>query len=209
MNRHPHVAGILRSTLAPVAALSIAALTGCPSSPPPAQVRTGAGTSTDAVVRDTVTVLTEAGDTRYESDGWALTVGADEGWTIQPDSGSTLRLTRDGPGARSTLTLRAYHIRDGMPMITFLASIALWRVEEDLPRVEPTHDEDLRTWRGYTMDDDGETYFGFWTAGDRGYVLEAAAVEGVLSADAVAEFEEIASRFECRPRHSTEGTESP
>ena len=192
-----------RSLTCAIAVLgSVAALpAGChkPRAPEP-QFRPAAGTSADSVLHDPFTTVVEESTTRYESDAWALTVKTADAWQVEPEPASTLRLARIGDDAPMTLTLHVYAIRNDMPIIPFLASIALWRVEEDRQRVEPVFDEALEVWRGYAMDEDGETYFGFWAVGDRGYVLEGAAVEGVLKADAVAEFERVLADFEHRPR---------
>lgn len=166
-----------------------------PTSPPPSS-RSTTATSSDAVLRDTISVEQQPSGTRYHGQGWTLTVDPSTGWQrVREDTSATLLLTRETEGVVLDLALKAYAVRSAMPVDTFLTAHAMWLSEEGGPRVEYEHDEDSGSWRGYAIHDDEESYYAFFTAGDRAYVLEESATGGVLNEEEVARFYAIADSF--------------
>ena len=195
--------GRLRA-LALLAGVVVAILAGCsrPPRPPPADVPARSpGSIEDAVLHDPVAVVTGGATTEYRGDGWSLSVPAVAGWRwAGTDVGSTVRLTRAEGEVGLELTLRAFGIREGMPLAPFLVAHRLWMADQGRRRIEYVRDEKLKETRGYSVGPSEEAYYAFRVAGDRGYVIEESAQQGVLGRAAADEFNRIVSHFRCGPR---------
>jgi len=190
---------------ASLGAALVVVLAGCratrPAPSPPRLPSHSAGSAREAVLRGPVRASREGARTRYSGDGWALSVGASSGWQQVPgDPTSTLRLSRSAEGVELGLAVKAFAIRDGMPLDVFIAAHKLWAAEDASAPVEYVWDEKLKEARGYSIGRDRETYSAFRVAGDRGYVIEASAAEGVLSRQASDEFDRLVAGFRCHAR---------
>jgi len=198
----------------PVGAALVLVLAGCratqPGLPPPKMASHSAGSARDAVLRGAVRASREGARTSYRGDGWALSVGASRGWRQVPDDPtSTLRLCRSAEGVELELAVKAFAIRDGMPLDTFIAAHRLWAAEDASAPVEYVGDEKLKETRGYSIGGDRETYYAFRVAGDRGYVIEASARGGVLSRQASEEFDRLVAGFRCHARRRASAAMKP
>jgi hypothetical protein len=208
--------GVLRRQVASTIALALVAglAAGCRARPRAAPVPTvpvrHVGSAEDAVIRQPVTVDRSArGLVRYHGDAWALAIPAGSAWETASDPSATLALRRTAGGVAFELAVRAYAIRDGMPLRTFVAAHSLWAAEEGAAPVEYVWDTKARELRGYSVSRDRESHYAFRVAGDRGYVIEASATGGTFSGAAADEFSGIAQAFRCEPRHTTAPEPAP